>query len=274
MAEINSGYVKAQAAEIYFEQAGEGTDFVMLHAGVADARQWDTSFTHFADTFRTLRYDMRGFGRSVPVPGNYRPIDDLRAVIDHANVREPAILMGCSMGGTLAMDFTLAYPESVSALIMVCSGPSGLKLDVPAPEKFKAVEAAYEAGDIDLCCELETQIWFDGESRSPSEVDPEQRALLYEMNKTALMHDAVKGVGERQHNLETAAYKRLDEIEVPVLVIVGTLDIPYTHAAAGYMCERIKDVTRVEISDAAHLPSMEQPQIFNDAVAAFLGTSS
>jgi pimeloyl-ACP methyl ester carboxylesterase len=241
----------------------------MLHAGVADHRQWAASFQHFTDSYRVLRYDMRGYGRSEPIAGSFRAIDDLEGVLGATGVTGPAIMMGCSMGGSLAMDFTIAHPLAVSALIMVCSGPSGLKLDVPAPEMFKQVELADQEGDLDRVCELETQIWFDGESRTPDEVDPKQRALLYEMNRIALDHDA-KGLGERQFDLQPAAYKRLDEIDVPVLVLVGELDLAYTHGAADYMCANIRRVQRVNITGAAHLPSMEQPQRFNQIVGAFL----
>jgi pimeloyl-ACP methyl ester carboxylesterase len=269
MEQMKTGFVTAGAARLYFEQGGAGQNLVMLHAGVADHRQWNAAFEHFADSYRVLRYDMRGFGRSEPVAGSYRNIDDLEAVLDACDVQGPAIMMGCSMGGGLALDFTIAHPRAVVALIMVCSGPSGLKIDVPEPPKFSQVEQAEQDGDLDRVCELETQIWFDGESRSPDDVDPLQRALLYEMNRTALEHES-KGLGERQFDVQPAAYKRLDEIDVPVLVVAGELDLAYTHAAARYMCSNIRRVQHVDIPGTAHLPSMEQPQRFNQIVDAFL----
>ncbi len=241
----------------------------MLHAGVADHRQWNAAFEHFASSYRVLCYDMRGFGRSAPVPGSFRAIDDLETVLDALSVTRPVILMGCSMGGSLAMDFSIAHPGAVSALIMVCSGPSGLKLDVPEPEQFELVALAEQEGDLDRVCELETQIWFDGESRAPGDVDPQQRALLYEMNRTALEH-ASRGLGERQPDLQPPACKRLDEIDAPVLVLVGELDLPYMHAAADYMGANIRRVQRENIAGTAHLPSMEQAQEFNQIVGAFL----
>ena len=262
MPTAKSGFVNAGAARLYYEQAGAGTDLIMLHAGVADHRQWTATFEHFADSYRVLRYDMRGYGRSEPVAGGFRAMDDLEAVIGALGVRSPAIMMGCSMGGTLAMDFTITHPEAVSALIMVCSGPSGLRLDLPTPEIFDRVAAAEQEGDLDRVCELLTEIWFDGASRAPSDVDAEQRALLYEMCRTGLEHDS-KRLGDREFDLQPAAYKRLDEISVPVLVVVGELDLPYTQAAADYMCDNVRRIERANIGGTAHLPSMEQPRKFN-----------
>ena len=59
-----------------------------------------------------------------------------------------------TMGGGLAMDYALAHPNRVRALILVGSGPAGLELDVPTPEKFAAAEQAYETGDLDRVAEM------------------------------------------------------------------------------------------------------------------------
>ena len=68
---------------------------------------------------------MRGFGSSDPVDGEFNYLEDLTALPDCLGIDQPAILMGCSMGGGLAMDFALTRPSRVKALIMVGSGPSG-----------------------------------------------------------------------------------------------------------------------------------------------------
>jgi pimeloyl-ACP methyl ester carboxylesterase len=64
-----SGLAAIDGARIYNEVAGEGRPLVMIHAGVADRRQWDHEFAHFARRFRVLRYNMRGYGKSEPVEG-------------------------------------------------------------------------------------------------------------------------------------------------------------------------------------------------------------
>lgn len=264
----HSGFAASDKARLYFETAGNGPNMVMIHAGVADNRQWNAAFDHFQASHSVLRYDMRGFGQSEPVEGAYRPIDDLNAVLAEADVEGPKIMMGCSMGGTLAMDYALTYPEEVSALIMICSGPSGLSLDVEAPEKFAEVDDAESEGNWDLACELETQIWFDG-SRKPDEVDPTARALLYDMNRLAYTH-GIRELGEREKDISPAGYKRLDEIKCPTLIVTGVLDIPFMSAAAELMCEGIPHAQRVDFENAAHLPNMEHPQKFNACVENFL----
>ena len=264
-----SGFAAVNKANLYYEISGSGTPFVMIHAGVADHRQWNNELAAFAGKYRVLRYDQRGFGKSEPVDGEYSHMGDLESLLEILEIREPLILMGCSMGGGTAMDFTLTYPTLVKALIMVDSGPSGLNLDVPENNKFAEAETAFKDGDLDLVSEIETQIWFDGTGRTAQQVDQEMRKLLFEMNRIALGHE-VKNSGKRKPNLEKPASERLHEIHCPVLVIVGANDQPYSLAAADHMTKHIKAARKVVIDNAAHLPNMEHPQQFFEIVSDFL----
>jgi pimeloyl-ACP methyl ester carboxylesterase len=268
---VSSGFVHIDQAKIYYEVAGEGTPFVMIHAGVADSRQWNTEFTYFAQFYQVIRYDMRGYGKSEPVDGEFSHLRDLLTLLEALGINEPIVIMGCSMGGGLAMDFALTHPSRVRTLIMVDSGPNGLELDVEIPSlsKFTDAEKAFEAGDLDLVAEIETQIWFDGIGRTPNQVNPSMRKLLYEMNRLALSHEA-KELGKRLPNTETPAFEQLENLKMPVLIIVGAFDRPYSLAAADYMKEKIKFAKKVIIEDAAHLPNMDQPLEFRNVVDEFL----
>jgi pimeloyl-ACP methyl ester carboxylesterase len=267
--QTKSGFVTVDGARIYYEMAGEGTPFVMIHAGVADSRQWNKEFEFFGQDYQVVRYDLRGYGKSEPVEGEFNHMDDLVALLNTLELHEPLIMMGCSMGGGLAMDFTLTHPSRVRALIMVGSAPSGLELDVPALAKFAEAEKAYEAGDLDLLSELETQIWFDGRDRTPEQVDQAMRKLAYEMNRNALSLEA-RQLGKRLPNTEIPAFDRLSNLKQPVLVIIGSQDTPYILATADYMLEKLPLARIVRIDDAAHLPNMEHPSQFQTLVKEFL----
>lgn len=264
-----TGYVSAGDAHLYYEVGGDGPPLVFIHAGVADSRQWNNEFAAFATDFRVIRYDMRGYGRSEPVPGDYRPIDDLQAVLDALNVNESIVLVGCSMGGGIAMDYTLTYPDRVRAVVMVGSAPGGLWLDVDFHPLEDAVAAAQEAGDLERVAELETQMFFDGIGRRPEEVDPEMRQLALEMNRIALNH-AARDLGKRLPNVATSAAERLGELSLPILVLTGDHDEPYIQAAAAHMVEHIANARHVPFADAAHLLNMDQPARFEQTLRHFL----
>ena len=266
-----SGYVNIDNAKLYYEVAGVGASLVMVHAGVADSRQWNNEFAYFSQSNQVIRYDMRGYGKSEPVNGEFSHMSDLVSLLYALGIHEPIFIIGCSMGGSLALDFALTYPSRAKALVLVDSGPSGLELDVPAPSKFADAEKAFESGDLDLLAEIETQIWFDGTGRTPEQVNPTMRKLLYEMNHLALSHEA-KGLGKRLPNTETPAFDRLESLNIPVLIIVGSHDTPYILAAADYMKEKVKFANKIIIEDAAHLPNMDQPQEFQRVVEKFLSS--
>lgn len=268
---VSSGFIQIDQARIYYEVAGAGTPFIMIHAGVADNRQWNNEFAYFAQSYQVIRYDMRGYGKSEPVEGEFSHLGDFVSLLDALGIHEPIVLMGCSMGGGLTMDYALTSPSRVRALIVVDSGPNGLELDVEIPSlsKFTDAEKAFKAGDLDLVAEIETQIWFDGLDRTSDQVNPTMRKLLNEMNRLALSHE-VKELGKRLPNTETLAFEQLESLDMPVLIIVGSHDRPYTLAAADYMKDKIKNAKKVIIKDAAHLPNMDQPLEFRIVVEEFL----
>lgn len=267
--QTETGFIGIENAKLYYELSGVGQPLVLIHAGVADNRQWNNEFAHFAQEYRVLRYDLRGYGKSLPVDGEFTHLGDLTALLDQLRINQPLFLVGCSMGGGLALDFALAHPSRVRALVMVGSGPSGLELDVTDHPKAADAEKAYQAGDLELVAELEAQIWFDGMDRTAQQVDQQMRSLALEMNRLALSHEA-KQLGKRLPNTDTPAAQRLDDLKIPVLVIVGEHDIPYMQAAADYMLSNILSVRKVILEDAAHLPNMDHPDQFQRAIRSFL----
>jgi pimeloyl-ACP methyl ester carboxylesterase len=264
-----SGFIENGKASLYYELAGQGEPLVMIHAGVADSRQWENEFVHFAQDFRVLRYDLRGYGKSLPVDEEFTHMGDLIALLDQLDIHAPLGLIGCSMGGSLALDYALEHPSRMKALVMVGSGLSGLALDVPGHPKEAEAEQAYKAGDLDLLAELEAQIWFDGRGRTPGQVNAVMRRLALEMNRLALSHEA-RGLGQRLPDTETPAAERLDEIKFPILALVGEHDNAYAHAAADYLVKKVPAARKSILQDAAHLANMDHPDQFQNTVRSFL----
>jgi pimeloyl-ACP methyl ester carboxylesterase len=270
MTQTQTGFAPVNGAQLYYEVAGSGKAIVFTHAGIVDNRLWDDQFNLYAQNYKVIRYDMRGFGKSEPVEGEYSLSEDLLGLMKYLNV-DQAILVGCSMGGGASMDVTLMHPEMVSALVMVCSAPNGLWLDVEFNPKEQDAEAAKEAKDWEKVAEFYAQIWFDGMGRTPQQVDQKLREKAKEMIRITLAHEA-KGLGKHKAGMKPPAGERLGEINIPVLAIVGVYDEPYIHGAGDYMAEHIKGARKVMIDNAAHLPSMEQPTEFNKVLSEFLAS--
>ena len=262
-----TGTVAVNGAELYYEAGGGGEPLVLVHAGIADARMWDAQVDAFSTQYRTIRHDMRGFGRSPMVEGPYSHHADLRALLDALEV-ERASFVGCSRGGGAVLDFALENPGRVGALVLVGAAVGGFEFDEEPPEEWDELVAADDAGDLERVSELEVRMWVDGPGRGPGAVDPAVRDLVREMNLIALKNEAL-GIDEELEPQPPAA-TRLPQIHAPTLVVVGDEDRPRTLAAADLLAEELPNVRKVVMPGTAHLPNMERPGEFNRLVLEFL----
>lgn len=267
--QVTTGFVDIDQTRLYYETAGSGIPLILVHAGVTDCEQWEQEFYTFSEQFQVVRYDMRGYGCSDPVTGSFSHLRDLNRVIDELVLNPPLILMGCSLGGVLSLNYALENPQRMRALIMIGPGSCGFEIDNCTQELFSEAREAFEVGDLNQLAEIQTQIWFDCMHAEPDQVDQSMRALLYDMNRSVLGREAQK-TGQAQNNPSQPNIKKLAEIDFPVLIVVGSQDLPYMHAAADFLTENIRYARKEVIDDAAHLPNLDQPRQFQEVVVAFL----
>src|SRR5262245_29029711 len=100
MKQSTNGYFEVDGGSIYYELAGEGETLVLSHAGFVDSRMWDSQWNDFAQHYRVLRFDMRGFGKSSKLEAPVSRRDDLYALLNHLGIGH-AHLLGCSMSGEI-----------------------------------------------------------------------------------------------------------------------------------------------------------------------------
>lgn len=271
MTTSQAGFTDLNGATFYYEVAGAGHPLVLLHAGICDARMWDEQFAHFAQHYRVLRYDLRGYGRTPSVAGPFSHHQDLYALLQHLGIWR-AHLLGCSMGGSACLDFALTYPAMANSLILVGSTPSGYRANQPLPPQIVAVDEALHQVDFTLAAELEVQIWVDGIGRTPDQVPTALRDRVRAMNTIALQNEVLE-LGQPQR-LAPPADGRLHELLLPTLLLVGDLDQPRILEAIDFMAERLPNGRKVVMPGTAHLPNMEQPKRFNELVLDFLNTTT
>lgn len=246
-----------------------GVPLVFLHAGVADRRMWQAQCEAFAPAHPVLRYDRRGFGESRTLKASsYSRESDLWAVMDAARI-ERAVLVGCSQGGRVALDAALSQPQRVQGLVLVAPAVGG----APQPElagRVQAlaseIDAASAREDVDAVNELEAQLWLDGPSTAPGRVAGVARALFLAMNEIALRAD---DPGEAIEPAP-AAWQRLEQLDLPTLVLWGDLDLPHLQSRCEALVQRIRGARRVVIEGTAHLPGLEAPDRFNAALRRFV----
>jgi 3-oxoadipate enol-lactonase len=263
---FHSGTADVNGARLYYEVAGEGYPLVLIHAEIADSRMWDVQFRTFAQDYFVVRYDMRGYGRSKIVRGDFSYYEDLAGIMDSLNI-ESASLIGASLGGATAIDFALAHPDRVDALVTAAASVSGHAWSNLALQKWGAIDEALEEDRKDRALELELRMWVDGPTRRPDQVDAAVREKVREM--LAPTYDLPPGIA-REVRLDPPAAGRLAEISAPTLALVGDSDMPDMMTIADNIEAQVKGARKVVISGAAHMINMERPRKFNQAVRQFL----
>lgn len=262
------GSAELNGTRIYYEVIGDGQPLVFLHSGLTNSQMWDAQWEVVAQHFRAIRYDLRGFGWSRMPPGPFSPREDLYQLLRFLGI-ERAYLVGASMGGQLAIDFTLEHPEMVAALIPVGAGVSGEKPSAFLQERWKEIDAVAASGDIAQAVELELRLWVDGPGRSAEQVKSTMREQVRQMNTHNFTRVAEQDQSQPQP-LEPPALYQLGEIDVPTLVVVGDQDVPDKLTSADLLTRNIRGAQKAVMPGVAHLPSMEQPEQFNRLVLEFL----
>jgi len=243
----------AGADKIWAEDSGgDGPALLLLHEGVADARMWDPLWPVLTDSYRTIRYDARAFGKSPRATENYTLLADALRVLDHFGV-QVAHVAGCSMGGSTALQLALDHPARVKSLVLLCPGIPGY----PAPLFDEATEARFEAAgaarDVDALVRIGLEQW-GGSGDDPT--------------VTELMRSTIAAWGNQVRFLQEGppVYERLGELRVPVALMVGDADSPALIARNEAAAARIPGCDLIRMPGVDHYPTIRAPQLVTETI--------
>lgn len=261
---VKTHAVEVDGARLHVETAGEGQAVAMLHGYMLDSGQWDHEFAALAHDHRVLRYDARGFGRSQIVPGRaYAHHEDLAAVLDACGVERTALL-ACSGGAATALDFALAHPGRIDAMVFVGAGYWGQIPDgTPAVRAFLQALGSY---DVPGMIDSSLRAFTDGPRRRADDVDAEVRRRTRAMTAHNFQREPNywRRAAFDQREPQPSALERLHEIAAPTLLIVGSEDQPEAIALSERMAAGIPGARLLQVQGAGHHANMEVP----DAVLA------
>jgi 3-oxoadipate enol-lactonase len=227
---------------------------LLIHAGGMDGRMWQPLVERLEDRYWLIVPDLRGHGTTPLPPTEFSHVDDLLAVLDDLKLERTAVV-GCSMGGHVALELATAAPERVNALVLMASA---LDIDDWSDEirQYWAQEnELVEAGDIDGAVECNVRTWGrEGETDE----------LVAEMVRTSLELQAGVDAPERELTVD------LSSIAVPTLAVSGGRDFADFARIADRIAAEVPGAQRAEIADAGHLIPLERPDEAAELVAQFL----
>ena len=259
-----SSFAEVNGTRLYYEIAGSGDALVFLHGFSLDRRMWDDQFAAFAEHYRVLRYDLRGFGKSdVPSEQSYGHEVDLKHLLEYLNI-ERAHVVALSMGGQVAVEFALQYPEMVRSLVLVDSGLAGVAFSA----EWDAVTGVlWEIGRT-LGISAAIQAWFEHPLFKATRENPAAWALVAQIvgeysGWAFVSHDPAVSP-------QPPAAERLHLIAAPTLVLVGERDVPDFQRVADLLAQGIPNARKAVLPGVGHMSNMEDPAGFNALVLDFL----
>lgn len=255
-------------ARLATEVVGRGTAIVFLHANVCDRRMWRAQLDAIGATHKAVAYDRRGFGETRAEPEDFSALADLIAVLEATADGKPAILVGCSLGGRIALDAAIRYPSRVRALVLIASNVAGAPDPTYTPDIEKLMTQSKQAeasGDLDRLNAMKARLLLDGPLAGEGRVAGAARDLFLDMNGIALRSPRFGADVDIQ-----PFFDRLGDIAVPTLVVWGDLDFPYVQERCRHIAAVVPGAEAREMSGAAHLPSLERPAEVTALISEFV----
>ncbi|MGH6738944.1 MAG: alpha/beta fold hydrolase [Bradyrhizobium sp.] len=260
--------LKTKDGRFGYEAAGDGgnTPIVFLHGIGGAARAWRGQIAAFSDRYRTIAWDMPGYGGSAPL-ANVSIATLASALQDFLQQigAERPILVGHSIGGMIAQQWLIKYPRTAAAVVLAQTSPAFGKAEGDWQKQF--IEA--RLGPLDrgetmksLAPTLVKELVGDDPDANGMEVARDCMGSVPEASYRAMML-ALLGFDRRN---------ALGDIAIPTLVLSGSKDKNAPAPMMAKMATYIPSSTYVELEGAGHLVNLERPQAFDAALDQFLKT--
>lgn len=265
---ITRGYLDRPGCRVYYEVAGSGPLLVFAHGLGGNHLSWWQQVPYFRDRYTCVTFAHRGFAPSSALPDGPDPADyagDVAALIDHLGAGDVRIVAQ-SMGGWCAVDYALAQPARVRALVLASTAGAitraasqfGVGEQMPAWErKAGAAAAAMQASNIHVAA---------GERMAREQ--PAAHFLYQEI-------DALSGIDKLKlrKRLATGPTRPADvlrTLDVPTLWLTGAEDVVYPPFLSAILAGMMPKAEVAQVENAGHSVYFERPAEFNRIVDAFL----
>jgi pimeloyl-ACP methyl ester carboxylesterase len=249
-----------------FEDTADRVPVLWIHGYPLSNLLWDYQVDGLADIARQITPDLRGHGSSdAPEPpftmAQYA--NDCVRLLDHLGLTDPVVVGGLSMGGYIALELCRSHPERVAGLILAATR-AGAESAEGRAARDKAAGVAIAEGIGAVAEGMLPKLMAPG----TYEAEPELVEFVRDMMLDASEDGVVGALAAMRDRPDSTAL--LARIAIPTLVIHGEDDQLIPVAEAKAMQAAIKGAELVIIPGAGHLPCLEQPEVFNEAVRVFL----
>jgi len=261
-------FVASGNDKIYYEISGQGFPLVLVSGGSGmDLRQWDLIEPVLAESYRVIRYDPRGIGKSDNPTVKYSDAADLDSLLDHLELDRVG-LIGLSAAGTVVLEFAIQYPQRITGLVAAAPFIPGFEFSDEMMTRLNSFNQAAEQGREPFLDRMFADSHFIPAPLNRSVRTSARENMAYNFAKGAEF-DASLPVP-----LTPPLIQQLSEISSPVLLLAGELDHPEVLRRNKYLLESIRFADEKIIPQAGHNGPLENPAAFLNATNSFLQTIS
>jgi pimeloyl-ACP methyl ester carboxylesterase len=256
-------------SELAYVDRGAGTPVVLLHGFPLDHTMWSAQIDALAGRCRVIAPDLRGFGRSSL--GDADPkrgvsmeqyADDVAELLDALAIREAVVLVGFSMGGYIAWQFVRKYRPRLRALVQ-CDTKAAADSAEARGGRLKMAEMVGQWGAARVAELMGPKLLAARTFGTKPEVVAAVRRVV-EQTSPAAIAAAQRGMAARP---DMTAF--LSQIDLPTLVVVGAEDAISPPEEMRSIAAAIPHAQFVEIADAGHMTTMENPEAVSEALVRF-----
>ncbi|HEX7890644.1 MAG TPA: alpha/beta fold hydrolase [Ramlibacter sp.] len=241
---------------------GQGRPIVLLHSLLADASSFDPLAALLARTHRVVQLDLPGFGGSHPVAGGLEAVADRTAdAIRNLKLETKPIVLGNGYGGFVALLTAIRHPQLAERLVLA---DCGVGFDEPGRQAFRNMSAAATAKGLAAISDVAMRRLFAPAFQAENAELIEQRRARFVAVHPETFHAACAALASLDLREQAAGVK------VPALVLVGEQDEATPPRMARELASLLPDARFVLLGGCAHVPQLQAPQQFLDAIAAFI----
>lgn len=252
---------------LYVEDFGDGPPLVFVHGGSCTHAFWDHQAAGLFDRFRVVSFDLRGCGGSDKPSSGYSIdiwMEDLRSLIGALGLERPTVV-GHGLGSHVAMRLAARHPDVAGSLVLASAAPwflgDGDRAGGFSEDLFAELKASWIENRPRAELSLADSKYFH---EDPGEAMRFNFLIMAMQWPLAVLMQLVETLPAVDHS------EALPGIELPTLLIHGKHDEKNRFEGVHELAERLPNSQLVVLADCAHCPPVEQPEVFNQAVADFV----
>jgi pimeloyl-ACP methyl ester carboxylesterase len=242
--------IATPAVEFHVEQRGAPPRAVFVHGMGDDLHTWDLLWQSFDKGFSALRYDLRGYGKSlVRENAQYKHADDLLALLDAVAI-DRCNLIGVSMGGGIALNVALDHPERVNNLVLISPQLLAWEWSEAWLQLWRPIETRARSGRLDEA----KRLWWEHPLFDTTRQTPAASGL-YE----SIMRSSCEQWINDGHKRMLPDVERLHQLTTRTLLLTGERDLSDFRLMADLIEGGASNVRRIDAPSRGHLLHLEDP---------------